>query len=189
MADRIPQIINSLCEKLGIASDHFIKEYARYEIAHYTFNIVIGILVTIIFCIAFSKCMKSRKHFNLINATIKSYHDDIDKINRRIKDLQFELRQGLKTENEYNQACLDLRDERTTIEDICEVSMRERNKMWCYEPGEPEGVGLIWWWAVVIAVACCVISILCTICCIRDIVSYLYFPAGAVAHDILTMLK
>lgn len=185
----IPQIINSLCENLGIASEHFIKEYAGYKITHYTFNIIIGVLITIIFCIAFSKCIKSRKRFNMINAMIKSYHEDIDKIGSEMRNLQFELRQGLKTENEYNQAYEDLRDNRSAIEDICRTSMRQLNTMWCYDEDEPETVGLVWWAAVVFVLGCCTISILYTICCIRDIVSYLYFPAGAVAHDILTMLK
>jgi len=189
LTDHIPQIINSLCEKLGIASEHFIKEYAGYEITHYTFNVIIGVLITIIFCIAFSKCIKSRKRFNMINATIKSYHEDIDKINSEMQNLQFELRQGLKTEDEYEQAYLNLRDNRSAIEDICRASMRQRNTMWCYEEAEPETVGLVWWATVTFVLGCCTISILCTIFCIRDIVSYLYFPTGAVAHDILTMLK
>ena len=189
MTNHIPQIIDSLCENLGIASEHFIKEYAGYKITHYTFNIIIGVLITIIFCIAFSKCIKSRKRFNMINAVIKSYHDDVDKINSEIQNLQFELRQGFKTKDEYDQAYADLRDNRSAIEDICRTSIRQRNTMWCYEADEPETVGLIWWATVVFVLGCCMISIICTICCIRDIVSYLYFPAGAVAHDILTMLK
>lgn len=189
MTDHIPQIINSLCEKLGITTEHFIKEYAGYEITRYAFNIAIGILITVIFCIAFSKCIKSRKQFSTINARIKSYHDDIDKIGLEMQNLQYELSQGLKMKREYEQAYLNLRDNRSAIEDICRESTYTRNNMWCCDPDEPEEVGLIWWLAVIIVAVCCAISIICTICCIRDIVSYLYFPAGAVAHDILTMLK
>ncbi len=189
MTNHIPQIINSLCEELRITSEHFIEEYAVCKITHYTFNIIIGVLITIIFCIAFSKCIKSRKRFNMINAMIKSYREDICNIDSEIENLQFELQQGLKTQNEYEQAYLNLRDNRSAIEDIYRASTRQRNTMWCYDGDEPETVGLIWWTTVIFVLGCCTISILYTIICIRDIVPYLYFPAGAVAHDILTMLK
>ena len=58
MSNEITEIINMLCEKLGVAVDVLVPEMARYYIARLTFLTLIETTLAIIMAIIFAKITK-----------------------------------------------------------------------------------------------------------------------------------
>lgn len=58
MSTEVTQIINTLCEKLGVAADILVPEMARYYIARLAFITLVETIFAIIVAIVFAKIMK-----------------------------------------------------------------------------------------------------------------------------------
>lgn len=58
MSTEVTQIINALCEKLGVAADILVPEMARYYIARLTFITLIETISIIILAIVCARIMK-----------------------------------------------------------------------------------------------------------------------------------
>lgn len=59
MSAEVTEIINTLCEKLGVAADILVPEMARYYIARLVFLTLIETIFVIIVAIVLAKGMKS----------------------------------------------------------------------------------------------------------------------------------
>lgn len=58
MSSEVTEIINALCEKLGVAANVLVPEMARYYIARLTFLTLIETIIAIIVAIAFARIVK-----------------------------------------------------------------------------------------------------------------------------------
>lgn len=58
MSNEVTEIINALCEKLGVAADILVPEMARYYIARLTFLTLIETIFIIILAIVFARIVK-----------------------------------------------------------------------------------------------------------------------------------
>lgn len=58
MSKEVEQIINTLCEKLGVATNILVPEMARYNIARLAFLTAIETLLTIVLIIIMAKIVK-----------------------------------------------------------------------------------------------------------------------------------
>ena len=58
MSKEVTEIINTLCEKLGVAASVLVPEMARYSIARLAFLTAIETLLTIVFIIIMAKIVK-----------------------------------------------------------------------------------------------------------------------------------
>ena len=58
MSAEVTEIINQLCEKLGVAANILVPEMARYYIARLAFFTVIDSIIIIIVAIGFTKIIK-----------------------------------------------------------------------------------------------------------------------------------
>ena len=58
MSAEVTEIINTLCEKLGVAADILVPEMARYYIARLVFFTLIESIFAIVVAIVFTKIMK-----------------------------------------------------------------------------------------------------------------------------------
>lgn len=58
MSNEVTEIINTLCEKLGVAANVLVPEMARYYIARLVFLTLTETIIAIIVAIVFTKIMK-----------------------------------------------------------------------------------------------------------------------------------
>ena len=58
MSSEVTEIINALCEKLGVAADILVPEMARYYIARLAFITLVETIFAIIVAIVFAKIMR-----------------------------------------------------------------------------------------------------------------------------------
>lgn len=58
MSNEVTEIINTLCEKLGVAANVLVPEMARYYIARLVFLTLVETILAIILAIAFAKVVK-----------------------------------------------------------------------------------------------------------------------------------
>lgn len=58
MSSEVTEIINTLCEKLGVAANVLVPEMARYYIARLVFLTLVETIFAIIVAIVFAKIMK-----------------------------------------------------------------------------------------------------------------------------------
>lgn len=58
MSTEVTQIINTLCEKLGVAADILVPEMARYYIARLTFLTLTDTIIAIILAIVLARIAK-----------------------------------------------------------------------------------------------------------------------------------
>lgn len=58
MSTEITEIINALCEKLGVAADILVPEMARYYIARLAFITLVETIIAIIVAIAFARIVR-----------------------------------------------------------------------------------------------------------------------------------
>ena len=58
VSKEVTEIINTLCEKLGVAANYLIPELAKYNIARLAFLTAIETLLTIVFIIIMAKIVK-----------------------------------------------------------------------------------------------------------------------------------
>jgi len=58
MSKEVTEIINALCDKLGVAANILVPEMARYNIARLAFLTAIETLLTIVFIIIMAKIVK-----------------------------------------------------------------------------------------------------------------------------------
>ena len=76
MSNEITEIINTLCEKLGVAVDVLVPEMTRYYIARLTFLTLIETILAIIMAIIFAKITK----WILKRTNADGYYDWSDKV-------------------------------------------------------------------------------------------------------------
>ena len=58
MSNEVTEIINTLCEKLGVAANVLVPEMARYYIARLAFLTLVETIIAIILGIVFARIMK-----------------------------------------------------------------------------------------------------------------------------------
>ena len=58
MSTEVTQIINTLCEKLGVAADILVPEMARYYIARLTFLTVVQTVLAVVMAVVVAKITK-----------------------------------------------------------------------------------------------------------------------------------
>lgn len=58
MSEEVTKIIETLCQKLGVAASVLIPELVRYSIARLTFCTIVDVIMTIIFTMGIIKIVK-----------------------------------------------------------------------------------------------------------------------------------